>query len=316
MFVLAVKTGYFIVEGNTAEGYSIEELENAIAGKTEKEKAGYRLAINGSKKWVKLIKIGDIALQRYNANIADYQAQGGSIETAETMFHSKRICLSPPFPPIWLFPDKQVYLALSDIDFQSDIVFSQVGFIPFDDGIVPVFNVTSIEELYWYDLFRMRAAELRIKRCEDCGSAFVAKTTAIRCDNCRRAGKGEVRKQANLKNDPARKLIKGILNRSANGKRPFMPNNYLNDLARIINNLRKDKKNSPLELLSCLKKWDSWDRTYYKLCRYFRDEDENDNISDYELQNKWKQEYTQFPKTENPERWLSEWCEKAHITMK
>lgn len=314
MFVLSIKTGYIIVEGNLAEGYSVEELGKTCVSKTEKEKAGYRLTINGSERWVEKVKIGDIALKKYNSEMENYIKHNSVSEKGKRPFSTKKVHLSAPFQPIWLYPEKQEDILLSDLDFQSDIAYSQVGFIPFDGEIIPVFNVSSVDELYWYDLFRLRAAGLRIKQCEDCGCAFVAKTTAIRCESCRKAGKGEEKKQTNLKSDPARKLKKGILNRSAKGKRPYIHENYLNDLARKIDAAQEGDRLPNGEYIRLLKQWDLWDRIYYKLCRYFREE--NDAVTDYDLQEKWKSVYSNFPQTDNPEKWLSDWCEKTHIEMK
>ena len=190
----------------------------------------------------------------------------------------------------------------------ADMPYIKVCYIQFMGELTPVFAVSNLSELYFYDLFRMKTAGVLIRECADCGRAFIAKTTAVRCEDCRKAGMGEQKKRNNLKSDPARNLLHKIKDRAK--KRDSSPEyqyGYYNSLHNLIEDTTDALTGN--QLLEKANEINTLDSTFWKLHRYMKSD--YCAVYDEEIYKQWEKErYTMFTQ-ENPEQWLRDWYNKA-----
>ena len=295
MYVLSLENGYAQVEQNDAGGYDLIEQEGGTVCK---------LKVGKRNKDVRIISIGQIVTDRYNKSLQSYKDAGGTVEEVLRLHETGKKKVAPPYPPTWIYPKKKpAEQSLTGMKF-SDMPYIKVCYIQFMGELTPVFSVNSLSELYFYDLFRMKAAGVLIRECMDCGRAFPAKTTAVRCEDCRKAGMGERKKQSNLKNNPTRSLIKQIKDRVK--KRPTSDSfteGYLKHIGYVVG--------MPEEAdLSCVQVVDSLDRKYWKRLWELYQHMQRSNNSD--LKEKWQKDWYNLFTQNDPEKWISDWEEKAY----
>lgn len=302
MFILSLDTGYAQIEQLETGEYTVVDYEGGTPCK---------LKIRKKAQSVKIIPIGQIVIDNYNCSLKSYLDNGGSVEEVLRLHKENKLKIKAPYPPLWIYPNKKPKeYALSEISLADDPTYLKVGYIQFMGQLTPVFSVDKISDLYFYDLLRMKSTGLLIRECEDCGCAFLAKTTAVRCSDCRKAGLGEKKKRDNIKNDPARQLIYKIKDRNKNGKRNtgISYQTYYANLCYVIQT--HTENDSPEDLLEYAKMLDRQDKRYFKLCKFFDTDCYNENLI-----NEWNAVKSKFPADiESPEQWIEQWYEKAGLT--
>lgn len=304
MHIISLEKGYAIITENDNGGYDIEDYE----GMNSKEEY-----IDGVSAPIHLLPIGQIVIDRFNRSWDEYKQQGGKRNTA---LPTSRHSLSSPHCPHWIFPDKKpTNYPLSNIDFRSDLSFIPTTFIPFMGTFAPVFEVSDVSELYFYDLYRMKVSDLQIKQCKDCGHAFVAKTKAVRCNKCRESGAGEKQKWSNLKGDQTRSTIRRIMQRNEGNKRKFTYrdksyNRYKGDLENLIAQHKQDDTADDFAVFVSM--LDKADTLYYDLCKFYNPETNYDD----EACKEWETSRRLFLSADNLIEWLRCQYEKAGIADK
>lgn len=303
MFILSLDAGYAVMELAENGEYLVANYEGGIP---------YKLRIGKRPQSVRIIPIGEIVINRYNHSLQAYLDNGGNVKEVLRLHKEKKRKIKPPYPPEWIYPsEKPVEYALSEISLADDPTYLKVAYIQFMGRITPVFSVDKVDDLYFYDLLRMKSAELLIKECEDCGKAFLAKTTAVRCSECREAGLGEKKKRDNIKNNPARQLVYKIKDRNKNGKRDMnlaYPLYYANLCYAIQTHTPESNECTP-EFLQFAKELDRLDKLYFKLCKFF-----DADCFDETLIQQWNAEKSKFPANiEETDKWIEEWCKEANF---
>lgn len=299
MYVLSMDNGYVQIEQNEKGGYDLIEYEGGTVCK---------LKIGKRNKDVHIIPIGQIVTDGYNKKLQSYMDAGGTVEEILQIHKTGKIKIAAPYVPLWIYPKKKpAEQSITNMDF-ADMPYIKVCYIQFMGELTPVFAVSNLSELYFYDLFRMKTAGVLIRECADCGRAFIAKTTAVRCEDCRKAGMGEQKKRNNLKSDPARNLLHKIKDRAK--KRDSSPEyqyGYYNSLHNLIADTTDALTGN--QLLEKANEINTLDSTFWKLHRYMKSD--YCAVYDEEIYKQWEKErYTMFTQ-ENPEQWLRDWYNKA-----
>ena len=294
--------GYTLIEENEVEGYNVIAFPGGPVRK---------MKIRGRKRRIPIMPIGQIVIDAYNKKLESYLNKGGTVsECLKSHRKPGLIKLDPPYPPSWIFPkDQNKEEDLAKIDF--DLPYISVCFINFQGILTPVFSVSELSDLYFYDLFRLKTGGTDIRECVDCARAFFGKTTAVRCPKCRQEGKGEQKKLENLKADPVRHQIYKIKNRIS--KRT--PENikgyeyeYVNELHRRLNDASDNLAGTALE--KGVQELNELDKKFWKLFRSIRDEKAYLPADGIE---QWDKECYSMFKNENPEHWLKDWYSRAGL---
>ncbi len=285
MIVLALDNGYIRIEEDTEPG------------------KGAAFLANGKLSQLKVEPIGSIVIAQYEKQNDEYTKKGGSRADMLKAFSTGGIIkLSPPYyPHNVLARVSSKKLDLSDIPGMMETIKPLKVLYFLDDGkMIPAFEVDSIDELYFYDLMRLRAGKFNLRYCEDCGSIFPARTNAVRCEKCRAAGMGAKKKQNNIKADKARECLYRINNRNKNqNRRGNRPPLYLIAIGRAF-----EEHERSIDYMVALDRMDQWIYTVYKFLN---------RGGHTELITKLNGDFSACLSSTNPEKWLIEWMKDNEI---
>lgn len=255
---------------------------------------------------IKLIPFGGIATQRYNSLADKYIESGGTIDRLKKK--SKKFSVKLPHPPVWFFDERKkdepdirnVLQALSDFEPQQ-IRYIKTASVELGGQYHTLFDVEDLQELWLYDLEKIRSLQIPIDVCKYCGHAFVKTSRDVMCSQCRTEKKSEVEKQ-----------------------RRWNENEVNREFAKFTNALRKrsnvgtispyydwitEKRKKGEVTIEWLESWRKIDKGYQKLCRFFKRAEEATEQVDYSEE--WEKCYKDFPhKMNDPEKWVREWLEK------
>lgn len=253
---------------------------------------------------IKLIPFGGIATQRYNSLADKYIESGGTIDRLKKK--SKKFSVKPPHPPVWFFDERKkdesdirnILQALSDFEPQQ-VRYIKTASVELGGQYYTLFDVEELQELFSYDLEKIRSLQIPIDVCKYCGHAFVKTSRDVMCSQCRTEKKGEVEKQRrwneNEVNREFAKFTNALRKRSGYGA-----------TSEYYVWIGKQRENGTVTV-EWLNRWRETDKGFQKLCRFFK----NDlNYSHPNLE-EWEKSCKDFPhKTNDPEKWVREWLEK------
>lgn len=304
MIILAVKRGYLQIDEISKE---IIEYDNGL---------DYDLTVNGNETTVKIIPVGSIVIDSYNQNVEKYKAAGGSVSELLRIHKSNKIQLAadpkenkPTVPP-WIYPRRKQddYSLGFETDF--DLPFLSVAFVPFQGDRVPLFSVTTVNDLYFYDMYRMKAANMQVRECEECGKAFIGNTTATCCSKTCINRRNNRKRSERLEKQPESGVMYQIKNTVRRRRLSIKQDSefwaqYYNNLCNYMNtHTAKLSKESEHDFFISLKRIDLnfSDLNNYINCRSF-----DGSIND---QKQWKTERLSIYDQKDPEKWLRSWFER------
>ena len=270
------------------ESYYIETLDTSSRSLEEK-------------KDIKLIPFGGIATQRYNSLADKYIENGGTIDCLKNK--SKKFSIKSPHPPVWFFDErkkdefdiKNVLQALSDFEPQQ-VTYIRTASVELGGQYYTLFDVDELQELFSFDLEKIRSLQIPIDVCKYCGHAFVKTSRDVMCSQCRAEKKGEVEKQRRWNESEVNREFAKFTN--ALRKRNVPSSYYL---------WIKEKRKEGTVTVEWLSSWRKIDKGFQQLCRFF---ESNLNYSHPDIE-KWMDSYKDFPhKINDPEKWVKEWLEK------
>ena len=295
MYLIGLNEGYLQVDGVETENdcgsiigfYEIIEFPGGV---------DCEISLNGKKQTVKIIPYGQIFLNYWNENK-----------------HNNLFVKS-------VFPNGQLFNTVSDYVFDLinsgdfDLPYLNVSYVPNGGEIIPVFKVDDINQLWTYDNLQIKIRGINIKRCPDCGKAFIAAKRALRCPECREIGIKNQRKK-NLIDNPGRRKLYGIADIATKreNRKLFSQNNesqlYHKEYITPMRNICKEKIKtlSKEDLISYAEWLQNIDKQFYQL--FVRIEKSGNE----ELIENWHNDRYNIWKQKNPAEWLNEWIEKVNI---
>lgn len=262
--------------------------------------------INHSLQKVNLLPFGTVATQYYNKQVDEYLNKGGK---KELLFKkSSEHHLEVPSRPVWLFEKKKHY-----IDLSNDIIKNLRSFEPqrvryiktasveLGGQYYTLFDVEELQELFSYDLEKIRSLQIPIDVCKYCGHAFVKTSRDVMCSQCRIEKKGEVEKQRRWNENEANREFAKFTN-------ALRKRSNVGTLSPYYDWITEKRKKGEVTI-EWLESWRKIDKGYQKLCRYFKRAEEATEQIDHSEE--WEKCYKDFPhKMNDPEKWVNEWLKK------
>ncbi|MEE1056782.1 MAG: hypothetical protein UH239_05995 [Acutalibacteraceae bacterium] len=239
---------------------------------------------------IKLIPFGGIAIQQYNS-LKD---------------ESKKFGIKPPHPSVWFFDEHKkdesdiwnVLQALTGFEPQQ-VTYIRTASVELGGHYYTLFDVEELQELWLFDLEKIRSLQIPIDVCKYCGHAFVKTSRDVMCSQCRAEKKGEVEKQRRWNesevNREFAKFTNALRKRSGYGA-----------TSEYYVWIGKQRENGTVTV-EWLNRWRETDKGFQKLCRFFK----NDLDGSHPNSQEWENSYKDFPhKISDPEKWVKEWLEK------
>ncbi len=306
----------FVIDGEKREqsGYLVildereqigEDISTGSVYIDSPDNSASKISVNGSQ--YNLYSFGSIALAAYNKSVDSFIEKGGDISKLGKT--KNKVNFDNPVPA-WVFSQKEsekkdrlnkLFETIKNYDYR-DGFYLRPKLISCGNDNFLMFEVESLEELYFYDAQKIRDLGIEIGTCKFCGHAFVKLTRAKMCGKCRAEKKGKRENQetwrSNELNREYAKFTNTLRKRNSHSENPSY-------YAWITS-----KREDGIITLDWLTQWKEKDRAYQKIYRHYVRKAQYYSCNDESVE-AWNKVKNKFPHSvDNIDTFLTEWLSK------